>query len=460
MTAENNKQPTLRQTARYQAMQTLEKSQTDHAFANKLVNEVLKTEKVSEADRNLYTTLVYGSLQYYYTLDALLRKMVDKPNKVSPWLWQLLVLSLYQFYYLENIPDHAIANEAVKITKKRGNFPLSKFVNGVLRKTMRKYPTIDDFIVKAATDWRTKTAYSYSLPLIWVDYFAKRFGQAETEKLAASLLVKPHLSVRLAADYVNEQAEIEKALFAAGFDSEASLIAPHTLRVTGGSVAETDLFTTGKITIQDESAILAVEALDPQPGELILDVCAAPGGKTIQIAERVGPTGKVWACDIAADKLPLIAAYAARMHVDKQVEVCQQDATALSERFTPATFDRILVDAPCSGIGLFRRKPDTKNNKVLQDLQSLQKIQLAILSQAIPLLKKGGIIVYSTCTITVEENAQVISALLEQFKELRLLPLEMWRDQLGSAVKADGSVEILPHQFGSDGFFIARLYKQ
>lgn len=450
----------MKQSARYQAMLSLEKAHEDNAFANKLVNEVLDSQAVTEADRNLYTNLVYGSLQHYFTLDAVLRKMIQKPNKVKGWMWQLLILSLYQHYYLDNIPDHAIANEAVKITKKRGNFQLSKFVNGVIRNTMRNYKTIDDFIAEVGTDWSTKTAYSYSLPLVWVDYFAKRFGQTETEKLAASLLDNPYLSVRIAKNSLVEEDQIKAALETAGFTQTDSEIAPHTLRVEGGSVAQTADFKAGKITIQDESASLAVEALQAQIGEKILDACAAPGGKSIQIAENVGSTGKVFACDIAADKLSLIRQYTERMQVTEQVEILQQDATKLQQRFEVESFDRILVDAPCSGVGLFRRKPDTKNHKSLQDLKSLQAIQLDILNEAIPLVKKGGIIVYSTCTITVEENEQVVAQILEAFPDIHLLPLDEWRNsKRETAIKADGTMEILPHQFGSDGFFIARFEK-
>ncbi len=457
----------IKLSARFQAMESVTQIIRHNHFINQEVNRVLMDEAVAEADRNLYTNLVYGSVQNYYTLDAFVRDFVAKPNKVKSWVWSLLIISAYQMYYLDNIPPYAVVDEAVRIVRKRGNQTLAKFANGVLRNFKRRYETMADF-VEVKSDDKEKLALQASLPPVWVDYFVDRFGLEETSLLANSLNQTPFITVRANNKFQNidvaKMAEYKDILEAEGFIVTDSPLSPLALRVNQGNPAHSTLFTNGDITIQDESALLAVEALNPQAGETVLDACAAPGGKTVQIAEAVGRNGHVIACDIAENKLTLIQENVDRMKVAEHVEILHQDATALGDRFgengqEPTMFDKILVDAPCSGVGLFRRKPDTKYHKTLQDLDALHDIQVTIMNQALPLLKKGGTITYSTCTITKEENEDVVKAILDQHPELSLKSLTNWRENLGQSMKADGTIEILPHTYMSDGFFIANFEK-
>lgn len=460
-------QTPLKLSARFQAMESVNQIIRHNHFINQEVNRVLTEEAVAEADRNLYTNLVYGSVQNYYTLDAFVRDFVAKPNKVKSWVWSLLIVSAYQMYYLDNIPNYAVVDEAVRIVRKRGNQTLAKFANGVLRNFTRRYETIADFI-QTKEDPREKLTLEASLPPVWVDYFVDRFGLDEAEKLANSLNQTPFITVRANNKFNNldndKMTEYQEILEAEGFTVAPSPLSPFALRVTKGNPAHSSLFMNGEMTIQDESALLAVEALNPKPGETVLDACAAPGGKTVQIAEAVGRTGHVIACDIAENKLPLIQENVDRMQVADHVEILHQDATALLDRFgengsEPTSFDKILVDAPCSGVGLFRRKPDTKYHKTLQDLDALHDIQVTIMNQALPLLKKGGVITYSTCTITREENEDVVKAILDQHPDLTLKSFKHWRDNLDQSIGADGTIEILPHTYMSDGFFIASFEK-
>ncbi|OYQ65820.1 16S rRNA (cytosine(967)-C(5))-methyltransferase RsmB [Aerococcus sp. 1KP-2016] len=460
-------QTPMKMSARFQAMESVTQIIRHNQYINQEVNRVLTEEAVAEADRNLYTNLVYGSVQNYYTLDTFVRDFVDKPNRVKSWLWSLLVISAYQMYYLDNIPSYAVVDEAVRIVRKRGNQTLAKFANGVLRNFDRRYQTMDEFIA-TKSDPKEILALQASLPMIWVDYFVDRFGFSKAEELAQSLTQTPAITVRANNRFGDVDAEKMTAyadiLRAEGHDVAPSPLSPFALRITKGNPAYSSLFMNGDITIQDESALLAVEALNPQAGDTVLDACAAPGGKTVQIAEAVGRTGHVIATDIAKDKLPLIQQNVDRMKVAEHVEILHQDATALTERFgatgeEPTMFDKILVDAPCSGIGLFRRKPDTKYNKSLQDLDALSDIQVTIMNQALPLLKKGGTITYSTCTITKEENEDVVAAILAQHPELTLKSFKGWRENLDQSVQADGTIEILPQTYLSDGFFIASFEK-
>ncbi len=457
----SNKPTGLKASARYQAMETLDLVYKGEAFVNQEVNQVLSHSRVGDSDRDLYTRLVYGSLQFHWTLQELLKQVLKRYKRTKKWLLALLELSAYQHYYLDAIPDHAIVDEAVRIAKKRGNQTMGRFTNGTLRNLFRTYPTIEDFISQQASDQSYVLSLETSLPLDWVKYFDQRFGFEITKQIAQAMVEPAQVNVRISRDYWQDQDKISQSLADQGFPNQSSQIAPHQLKVKTGNPAQSELFEKGVITIQDEAASLAVDILNPKAGDRVLDACAAPGGKTVQLAEYVGKTGQVLAFDIAENKLPLIADNVKRMHVDSQVSIQQGDASQLGEKFPTESFDGILVDAPCSGVGLFRRKPDTKLNKDFQDLKNLQKIQLEILNNVSPLLKKAGRLVYSTCTITAEENWQVVEEFLATHPDFALKAIgPEWQEVLQPSLINAACLEILPHHFNSDGFFVALLEKQ
>ncbi|AMB98975.1 hypothetical protein AWM75_02720 [Aerococcus urinaehominis] len=451
----------IRESARYLAMVDLV-AINQGAFSDQVVNQRLKGHHFSDPDRRLYTRLVYGTTQYRLPLTAIFKDLVAKPKGVKSWLKQLILMSLYQFYYMDQVPDHAVVDEAVKITKKRGNYQLSRFTNGVLRNARRQYPDLASFLASQAQDWLTQSQLKYSIPATWVTYFERRFGRDQAELVMASFNQDSHLTIRVNQHDWPQETSIIKDLTDQGLELEASPLTAHCYRIGRGNVSQTPAFLAGQITIQDESAALAVEVMAPQAGERVLDLCAAPGGKTVQMAERVGSDGQVMAQDIASDKLALIVENLKRMGVADQVALSQGDARQASHKYPAESFDRILVDAPCSGIGLFRRKPDTKYRKELADLSSLQDIQLEILQEAVKLLKKDGILTYSTCTITAEENQQVVERILDQVDQLQPQPLpgELMNDQVKRALTSSSSLEILPHYVSSDGFFIANFIKK
>ncbi|HAT53939.1 MAG TPA: 16S rRNA (cytosine(967)-C(5))-methyltransferase RsmB, partial [Lactobacillus sp.] len=211
--------------------------------------------------------------------------------------------------------------------------------------------------------------------------------------------------------------------------------------------------------IQDESAMLPVEALAPQPADHVLDACAAPGGKTTQIAAHLDANqgGLVTALDLHAHKVSLIETNAKRLHVADRVHAQQLDARKAAEQFGPETFDRILVDAPCSGLGLLRRKPEIRYAKTLADSQQLQKIQLSILDAVAPTLKKNGILVYSTCTILKQENDDVATAFIKQHPDFDLVRVATTRDL--KPKRSTAWLTIYPDDYGSDGFFVCAFKK-
>ncbi|MCZ0717198.1 16S rRNA (cytosine(967)-C(5))-methyltransferase RsmB [Aerococcus kribbianus] len=485
----------LKASPRWQAMDVVEKVLYDQAFSHDLVSQSLDQSNWEPADRHLFTELVYGTIQHALTLESLLAVYVKKVNRVKKWLRALLLISLYQHYYLDSIPDYALVDEAVRVAKKRGNPALGRFANGVLRNIFRQESSISAFLDQQQfVSAQEKLALTYSLPQVWVDYLSQRFGLDRTEQIAASLLEKAPITIRISPLAAERQLDIVNNLENHGLQLTPSPITPYAYQLSKGSPARSQAFLQGDITIQDASAQLAAWALGVQAGDKVLDACAAPGGKTVQLAEMVGPQGQVVAGDLQANKLPKIQANLDRMGVASQVTVNQHDASALEAKYDLESFDRILVDAPCSGLGLFRRKPDTKYHKSLQDLAALQNIQLEILNSAYKVLKKGGELVYSTCTITNEENTQVVMQFLADHPDMSIRPLSVadfsvseQDDQnaeqvlsnqkdsskpgmdnnqhkttngLETAITDQGSIEILPDAFASDGFFIARLHKE
>ncbi|MDK6940430.1 16S rRNA (cytosine(967)-C(5))-methyltransferase RsmB [Aerococcus sp. UMB8487] len=455
-TTASNK-PSLKQTARYQAMETLTAVFQEGAYVNHVLSQTIQDQAVASRDQALYTQLVYGTIQYQIPLEALFEHMVKRPKRVKKWLKQLLLLSYYQYYYLDAIPEHAIVNEAVRIAKKRGNVSLGRFANGVLRNSFRTYPDLESFIEAKAAKEEEASSLRYSLPPYWVAYFKDRFGE-EAEALMASLNQAPATAIRI-LDADRAEA-IVQGLKEAGYHLQASPINPASYRVTKGNPANSQAFQEGLITIQDESASLAAQALQVQAGDQVLDACAAPGGKTVQLAQAVGSGGQVYAYDIQEKKLPLIEENLQRTGLRDRVQVASRDARNLGQDFAPESLDRILVDAPCSGVGLFRRKPDTRYHKQAADLTALQSIQLAILEEVTPLLKKSGLLTYSTCTITEEENQAVVTAYLDRHPEMVVEAVPLAREALERAQTATGCLEILPHYYSSDGFFIANFRKK
>lgn len=222
-----------------------------------------------------------------------------------------------------------------------------------------------------------------------------------------------------------------------------------------GNFALTNAYREGKITIQDESSMLAVEALALEPGMTALDLCAAPGGKTTYIAELVGEKGRVYAHDLHAHKIPKIEEQANRLHLTN-IEASELDGVLVGERYEKGTFDRILVDAPCSGFGVIRRKPEIKYTKNDRDVEMLTHLQYKLVKEAIPLLKVGGRLVYSTCTIDQRENEGVVDRLLSTIDGIQLIRETDVHDRLGIE---EATIQLLPHEDETDGFFIAIFEK-
>ena len=430
------------ETARNLALAVLEDVFVNQAYSNIALNKHLKGSQLSAADKGLVTEIVYGTVARKLTLEWYLSHFIQDRDKLDNWLYVLFLMSAYQLCYLDKVPDHAVVNEAVKLAKarKKGS---EKLVNAVLRRILREgWPDIETIKRKNKRD-----SIAYSLPVWLVSKLKEEYGEERAQAIFESLLVRNKASIRVTD--LSRKEEIKTVL-----EASDSPLAASGLVKEQGHFAGHDLFLEGAITIQDESSQLVAPTLDLQGDEEVLDACAAPGGKTAHMASYL-TSGRVTALDLYDHKLDLIQENAQRLGVADRVQTQKLDARKVHEFFGRDSFDKILVDAPCSGIGLLRRKPDIKYNKETADFASLQQIQLEILGNVCQTLRKGGIITYSTCTIVSEENFQVVEAFLESHPEFEQVKLE---HECKDILK-DGCILITPELYGSDGFFISQFRK-
>jgi 16S rRNA (cytosine967-C5)-methyltransferase len=413
------------------ALKVLNRVTTEDAYANIALDAAFGEEVwLSELDRGLVTAIVYGTIGHQALLDWYLAPFV---TKAKPWVRNLLRLTIFQIMKMDRIPASAAVDEAVKLAKREGGNSVGNFVNAVLRNFMRS-----ERKEELPNDWEAL----YSMPKQILDLLVAQFGGKRTGEILASLEVPAKASVRVLRN--REQVLSELAGFV------PSEIAPSALVASSGNVMRTVSFACGDITVQDETSQLVVPILmaNCTGEEEVLDCCAAPGGKTTHIAEFL-TSGHVTACDLYDHKLRLITQNAERLHLADKIITQKADATR--DKFSQQ-FDRILVDAPCSGLGLMRRKPDIKYRKDASDFENLQNLQLQILNNVAPQLKSGGTLVYSTCTLADEENFQVVEKFLGSHSEFEQVLIEV--DYVQKCC-----VFITPEVYMTDGFFIAKLRK-
>lgn len=439
----------ITKTPRYLALAVLDRVQRG-AYSNLQLNNMLQKAE-NDADRRLITNLVYGVLQHRLTLDYHLLPLVHQ--KLDDWVHALLLMSIYQYQYLDRVPDWAVTNEAISIARFRGNAGIRRFVTGVLHAYLKQGPRDLSQIKDSVKYWSIKE----SVPEWLVSQLSQQYGDAQMQAILSSINQPAKMSIRVNT-HETTVADAQAELTDEGVETTASRVAADGLVVKKGDVIHSTAFKKGLVTIQDESAMLAVEAMQLNGDEKVLDACAAPGGKTGQIAATLSQAnGEVVALDIHPHKVKLIMKNMQRLGLAEFVKAQALDARKVNENFDDETFDRVLVDAPCSGMGLMRRKPEIRYDKTLADSQHLHEIQLAILRAIAPKVKKGGIITYSTCTILRQENDATVQAFLKEQSSFKLLKVKTKR-----AIKSDrhsDTLTILPSDYGSDGFFIACLMR-
>jgi 16S rRNA (cytosine967-C5)-methyltransferase len=437
------------------ALEILEAIDKNQAYSNLLLNKTIEKNQIERRDVGLLTELIYGTLQRKMTLDYFLEPFLKNSKKIEGWVVNLLRLTLFQMIYLDKIPDRAAIFEAVEIAKKRGHKGISGMVNGVLRNIQRN--PLRDFA--AIKDPLERLAMETSHPLWLVKRWVSQLGFDKTKQMCELNLTAPLQTARVNTTKISRE-ELLTRLEQEGFSIEASPVIPVAIKCLRGNLASSDAFREGLLTIQDESSMLVAYALNINTNDKVLDACAAPGGKSTHIAERLDGTGTVLSLDLHDHKVKLIAQNAERLGLSN-IEAMSLDSRKAGEHFAKESFDKILLDAPCSGLGVMRRKPDMKYTKKEEDIRRLHDIQTNLLTSVAPLLKKGGILVYSTCTIDNEENNVIVENFLESNPDF--IGDETLMERMPFPVQSfvsNYSLQILPQDFGSDGFYIACLRKK
>ncbi|WP_430882847.1 16S rRNA (cytosine(967)-C(5))-methyltransferase RsmB [Fusibacter sp. JL216-2] len=443
-------------TARKVALDALLEVEKMNGYSNRVLNRMLGDAGLEAAERRLTTRLLYGVLENKNLLDHIIRQYINfRINKLDPAIRNILRMGIYQIVFMENIPDSAAVNEGVKLAKQYKN-RYSGFVNGVLRTFLRKDKayTLPD----KEKDLLNHLTVVYSHPDWIVRRWLKRFGAEFTEDLLKSNNEIPELIGRVNVMQATRDAVLKSLEFDGFLVEPASL--PDAFKVkteNAGSLAESQVFKNGQVTIQDIAAQAVGYIAGPRPGQFVIDMCAAPGGKSTHLASIMNDEGTVLSWDIYDHKISKIEENAQRMNL-KSIKASLKDALELDESLIEKA-DIVLLDAPCSGLGIIRRKPEIKFNKIEEDIYELAEIQSDMLDMASKYIKPGGHLVYSTCTIEPEENELQIKRFIERhpdFKveniDLDILP-ELWTHD------TKGYMTLYPNIHGTDGFFICKLVK-
>lgn len=441
---------------RQTALDILMRVERDRAFAEPILDRELSQGTLAGPDRGLLTELVYGVLRRQGTLDFLVDAFsANRSTRLERAVLVILRLGLYQLFFLDRIPVSAAVNESVNLAKAAAP-RAAGFVNAILRRADRE---------RQALPWPDREnnpaayiAARHSHPQWLVERWIEQLGVPEAEELAASMSEQAPLTLR--ANTLKTTREALMAEFAAaGIAAEPTSWAPHGVRITSkAAVTALPGFSEGLFAVQDESSQLAALFLDPQPGERVLDACAAPGGKATYLAQLMENRGEVLACDISAKKLRLVTEAATRLGIGI-IRTIAADAAKPDAIPDGSTFDRILLDAPCSGFGVIRRNPEGKWWKTPEDVARLAATQRNILDALAPRLRSGGVILYSTCSTMEAENEAIIDDFLSRNGGFVLEDLNAFYPDTAGLFTSRGVFRSWPHRHGMDGFFAARLRK-
>jgi 16S rRNA (cytosine967-C5)-methyltransferase len=431
------------------AVKILNRVERTDSYLDKLLDVELKSGELADVDKGLLAEIVHGVMRWQGRLDWILNGFTHGNfSKSEVNIKNALRVALYQILYLTHVPHYASVNEAVEFIKRIRGDKLGNFINAVLRNIIRSLDNIH--YPDPAEDLVQYLAVYYSHPQWIVKRWLARYGREELEKLMMADNEIPGLTLRVNKLRISPN-EFLGLLDEHQIQYAGSAFIDYFLKVKSlAGISQMNIFQKGYFSIQDESAALPVLLLDPKSGDRVIDMCAAPGGKTTFIAETMGDRGEILAVDKYESKLNLIKTGCERLGI-RNVEAIIADANELDTR--PA--DRVLVDVPCSGLGVIRKKPDLKWKRDPDDIPRLARQQLQLLESAARLLKPGGVIVYSTCTTEPEENGDVVRKFLSAHPEFGIDHAANFVNK--SLVSDAGCVETLPHRHHIDGSFAARL---
>jgi 16S rRNA (cytosine967-C5)-methyltransferase len=440
------------------------------SFTDIVVDRLLTKFELSAVDRHLFTELVNGIVRRKRTLDAIIDQLAKQSaHRQPPNLLQLLRLGLYQLRYLDRIPASAAVNTTVDLAKANDLAGLAGVVNGILRQYIRLQQDRSE-VLDLPEDLMSRLGILYSFPDWMVEMWLAELGAIETEQLCQAFNRVPSIDLRINSlkieidlnqntsplDRIQQQRTKLIEIFGS-IDLEAIPIPflPQGLRFTKnvGSISQLPGYQEGWWTIQDSSAQLVTHLLDPQPHEVVIDACAAPGGKTTHIAELMGDTGQIFALDKTASRLKKLHQNLDRLGLNT-VKILTGDSCDFSELI--GTADRVLLDAPCSGLGTLHRRADARWQKTPAQIQELAQLQAKLLANTATWVKPGGVLVYATCTVCPIENEDIILPFLKTHPDwqIELPPADA---AISSLVDNAGWIKVWPHRLQMDGFFMVKL---
>ncbi len=425
---------------RFLAFKILNKIEYDKAYSNIVLDNVLSENEVASAP--FVRNLVYGVIERKITLDYILSEFLTQPiKKLSPQVLTALRMGTYQLKFMDKVPVSAAVNETVKLVKKAKCGYASGLVNSVLRKI-----SAYDYTPPKTDDKISDLSIASSCPCELVSQFVNDYGIEDAEKLLQASVCAVPLVIRANTLKTTPQ-ELAALLKSEGVEAECSNPSPSALIIkSGNSVFKTQCYQNGLFHAQDFASQICVEALNPQSGEVVFDMCASPGGKSFSIAELMENSGEIYAFDLYDHRVKLINDGAKRLGIDI-IKGMVGDSSVYNKDLPFA--DKILCDVPCSGLGVIRRKPEIKY-KDFTFVDKLCDLQYNILNCASQYLKQGGILVYSTCSLNKKENQNVCDKFLALHKDFKKAPL----------TDSDGYMTLMPHKNNTDGFFVAKFIKE
>ncbi len=422
-------------------------------FCNIALRDGLKNSELTKQERAFVSRVCEGVTERRLTLVYFIERLTGKPyGRLKPVIGEILKMGLYQIFYMEGVPDSAACNESVKLVYARNMGGLSGFVNGVLRNACRQKSGLSDF--SFIEDVQKRLEIEYSMPLPILNRFISECGEKRTRCALSYFVSENRTSVRVNRSRL-DGAEPKEMFEEEGIESQAVFDDTDmgVFRISRyDSLEKLKCFTSGKITVQDGSSALVAKAAEPVAGLKVLDVCAAPGGKSLAFADR---GAKVVSLDVSNEKIELIRQNVERCGFSDSIEYIVRDGTVFCGEYEE-TFDVVICDVPCSGLGIIGKKPDIRYNCADRDIEGLVSLQRRIIDNAVRYVRPGGLLMYSTCTVNREENIDNVLFIEEKGnfnREKIKLPIE-------AESLCDGYIQIMPGEFGTDGFFIAKLRKQ
>jgi len=444
---------TIHDKARYTAAEVLSKVIEEGAYSNIALNQVFREQRLGRQDAAFATHLAMGVLERRLYLDWVIEKYMKRwPGHAL--VRQILRLGCYQALFSDSVPDSAAVNTSVQLTKDVGAPGLSSLVNGTLRNIVRHRERVEIPQGGSTEDM----ALRYSVKSWMVEMLKAQYRDEEIDDILGFHPIP--LTVTVNKEKETDRERIITRLREDGWDVGEGRWVPEAIQVKGaGSIAHQSLYKDGNISIVSESAMLAVGCVDAKPGERVLDACAAPGGKSALLAQKVGEEGLIDAWDIHPHRVDLIAAQAKRLGL-ANIRLSVQDATVPRQELFH-NYDRVLCDMPCTGWGVLSQKPELRFNTDIRDVGSLNTLQRDILSRCCEYVKPGGVLVYVTCTVNKSENEDIIVSYLDNHKEYRLDDLSPFLPEgLHPHIQDKGMIQLTPGRDGVPGFFICRMVRK